>query len=338
MLDNTSQLLLRHSVLQATTWLVNAQDNLGQQHQLSSHFYYFDKYARFAQPKDTFAAELPIRSQPVVLYVPKEKPLFWMILANLAACLAAGVPLYLVGSNRGGIKSLVKSLPDAWQPALKVASGNHCVLFQTQRTETPVSAFSLADYATDYPLAVPGAATPMHVANLPGVFSDQKLDQGTAVLLEYLATQQRPKTLSRVLDFACGSGVIGGFIRAYFAPTELIACDISAMALHCAEHTLASQALASSYQVLASDGLTEVRGHFDWIISNPPFHAGQQTDYSIAEQFFEAAAKQLTRNGRLTIVANSFLGYNERLERHFRTVNEVINTRKYKVIEAYDPY
>lgn len=342
MLDSTSQLLLRHDVLQADTWLVNAPDNLGQQRQLTSHFYYADKYAQFGQAGDTFAPSLAPGSvssgSPVVLYVPKEKPLFWMIMANLAACLDAGVPLYLVGSNKGGIKSLVKRFPAQWQAAHKVASGNHCLLYQTQRSDTPGQPFDLRDYATQYQVEVPGlAAHSINITNLPGVFSEQRLDLGTAVLLDYLSDLKRPNSLPRVLDFACGNGVIGAFIRQQFAIDELVACDISAMALYCTEQTLAAQKLSSRYQVVASDGLSKVSGHFDWIVSNPPFHAGQKTDYRIAEQFFADAAKQLTRGGRLTVVANSFLGYNELLERHFRSVEEVVNTRKYKIIEAAHP-
>ena len=342
MLDSPSQLLLRHDVLHADTWLVNAQDNLGLQQQLTSHFYYADKYARFASADDTFAAALPARETaitcPVVLYVPKEKPLFWMMMANLAACLASETPVYLVGSNKGGIKSLVSRLPAAWQAVQKVASGNHCLLYQTRRSDVATPPFKLPDYVTGYPVNIPGtSAAPIAVTNLPGVFSEQRLDLGTAVLLEYLHGLQRPPTAPRVLDFACGNGVIGAFVRQHLAASDLVACDISAMALYCAEQTLAAQGLSSPYKVIASDGLSKVSGHFDWIVSNPPFHAGQKTDYGISEQFFADAARQLTRGGRLTVVANSFLGYNELLERHFRSVEEVVNTRKYKIIEAAHP-
>lgn len=347
MLDSTSQLLLRHDVLQPDTWLVNAQDNLGQHEQLTSHFYYANLYARYAMPDDSFAAELPHRSQPVVLYVPKEKPLFWMILANLAACLAPNVPVYLVGSNKGGIKSLVKTLPEQWTPVQKVASGNHCLLFKMERTEQPAEAFVLDNFQSEYEVAVDSSsASSVRVVNLPGVFSDQKVDVGTAELLTYISTRPAPPVATnaplRVLDFACGSGVIGAMIRQLMAdqtptPCSLTACDISAMALHCCALTLRNQALPSPYQVIASDGLNEVSGQYDWIVSNPPFHAGQKTDYTIAEQFFHDAAKRLSRRGRLTIVANSFLGYNELLERHFKHVVEVVNTRKYKIIEASQP-
>ena len=375
MLDSPSQLLLRHDVVQDDTWLVNAQDSLGQQHQLNSHFFYADTYYKYGRAEDTFGPSLSCdgpcvgsnealredsRQRPypgsgagrrveplddasnhrsVVIYVPKEKPLFWMIMANLAACLEAGTRLYLVGSNKGGIKSLIKHLPPQWQSARKVASGNHCLLFETERSAVAAQPFTLRDYTTKYPVALSDpAADVLTVTNLPGVFSDQRVDVGTAVLLEYLLGLKRSKNGLRVLDFACGNGVIGAFLRQHFAVSELVACDISAMALYCSEQTLAAQGLPSKYQVVASDGLNNVSGHFDWIVSNPPFHAGQKTDYRIAEQFFADAAKQLTRSGRLTVVANSFLGYNELLERHFRNVNEVLNTRKYKIIEAAHPF
>lgn len=337
MLDNPSQLLLRHDLVTTTTLLVNAQDALSRQYGCRAHFYYANLYQQYAAEQDQFGAELapgllPSDVDQVILYVPKEKSLCRMLFDNLAVIMPSESTLYLVGANKGGIKSIVKHLPDSFSSAQKVASGNHCLLYMCQRTPSAVAPFKLSDYQTSYQL--PGEPT-IEVFNLPGVFSEQRLDAGTALLLEYIAA--RPKIHGRVLDFACGSGPISAFVRAHCNIDSIIASDVNAFTLKAAEQTLQAQQQDSPFEVLASDGLNAVSGRYDWIITNPPFHTGQRTDYDIASKFINEVAKKLKPGGRLLIVANSFLGYNALLHERFRDVQEPLNNGRYKILEARTP-
>lgn len=337
MLDNPSQLLIRHEVVTPATLLVNAQDALSRQQSCRAHFYYANLYKQFAAGNDSFAVELDPQLfqtsvDQAVLYVPKEKSLCRMLFDNLAAMMPEDATLYLVGPNKGGIKSIVKQLPASFSPAQKVASGNHCLLYVCQRNATQVAPFKLDDYQTTYQL--PGEPA-TRVFNLPGVFSEQRLDAGTALLLEYIGAQ--PKIHGRVLDFACGSGAISAFVRAHCSIDAMVASDVSAFALTTTEQTLQAQQLDSPFEVLASDGLDAVTGRFDWIITNPPFHSGQRTDYEIAGKFISEVAKKLKPGGRLLIVANSFLGYNALLRERFREVSEPLNNGRYKILQAHKP-
>ena len=338
MLDNSSHLLLRHQVVTSTTLLVNAQDALARQEGCASLFCYAHLFAQFGTENDSFAATVDAQTFPenvdqVVLYVPKEKSLCRMLFDNLAARMPEGATLYLVGPNKGGIKSVIKQLPAAFNPAHKVASGNHCVLFATTRTDTPVADFSLHAYLTSY--LVP-AQPELKIFNLPGVFSEQRLDAGTALLLDYIAGQS-PGVSGDVLDFACGSGVIAAFLRARCAVSSVLATDVSAFALYAAQTTLHAQQLKTPYQVRASDGLNTVSEKFDWVITNPPFHSGQRTDYDIARAFISDVSKRLKPGGRLLIVANSFLGYNALLSERFRQVSEPVNNGRFKILQAHTP-
>lgn len=338
MLDNSSQLLLRQQIVTSTTLLVNAQDALARQEGCTSHFYYAHLFAQFGTATDTFAAVIDAQAfnqgaDQAVLYVPKEKSLCRMLFDNLAALMPAGATLYLVGLNKGGIKSIIKQLPSGFGPAQKVASGNHCVLFATTRTDTPATEFALASYLTNYPLPVQPELT---VFNLPGVFSEQRLDAGSALLLDYIAAHAA-SIKGDVLDFACGSGVIAAFLRARCNVSAMLATDVSAFALYAAEKTLHAQQLQTPYQVRASDGLNAVTEKFDWIITNPPFHSGQRTDYDIARAFINGVSKHLKPGGRLLIVANSFLGYNALLSERFRQVSEPVNNGHFKILQAHTP-
>lgn len=338
MLDKSSQLLLRHQVVTPATLLVNAQDALAHQQGCLAHFYYLNLFEQFGGAKDSFAPVLTVDHfnqgiEQAVLYIAKEKNLCRMLFDNLAAVMPPAAPLYLVGPNKGGIKSVIKHLPAAFGPPLKVASGNHCVLYMTTRTDIEVAEFDLHAYLSSYPLPT---QPDTKVFNLPGVFSEQRLDAGTALLIEHIAAAPE-RIRGEVLDFACGSGVISAFLRAHCTVTSVLATDISAFALSAAETTLQAQQTDIPYTVRGSDGLHAVTEQFDWVITNPPFHSGQRTDYEIARQFIQAVTRRLQPGGQLLMVANSFLGYNELLSEHFNQVNELRNNRRFKILHARSP-
>lgn len=336
MLDNTSQLLLRHDVLQNETMLVNALDNLNSHSanglQLQSHFYYANLHQRYGNDTASFGPVIDKSVPQAVLYVPKEKSLFYMLIDNLAANMAQGCELLLVGSNKSGIKALVNKMPTAWKDIHKVASGNHCLLYRCTRSTASVPAFNLSNYRSQYNLAdIPGSEPNLSISNLPGVFSEKTLDAGTRLLLENV-----PSALAGdVLDFACGSGIIGAFLANNRAVQSLHASDVNAFALQASQWTLTENAGKTPFKVIPSDGLNAIKNHYDWVVTNPPFHSGQKTDYDIAREFIRQVPARLKRNGRLLLVANTFLSYPQILNEVFTHVKERANNGKFRVLEAY---
>lgn len=326
MLDKTSQLLIRQQLLTSDdVLLVNAQDAFAKQIEAASHYLHWGHYQQFGDAKAKFGAEVTQRASQVVLYVPKEKSLALMLLDNLAAIMQPSDTLYLVGDNKGGIRSLAKKLPANWGTCIKVASGNHCLLYSVQLNEP--APFSLPSYLTEY--QVTAGDKSLNVCNLPGVFSHQHLDPGTELLLQHLPSS----VAGKVLDFACGSGVIASWIGKYGNADSLHLSDVSALALEASQRTLSANQVQAS--CIASDGLNQVAGNYDWIISNPPFHTGKNTDYDIARRFFADAPAQLNKNGHLLLVANSFLPYPELLGQYFHTVKEHVNNGRFRILEAH---
>ena len=79
-----------------------------------------------------------------------------------------------------------------------------------------------------------------------------------------------------VLDFACGAGVVGACIAARHEHLDVNFLDNSALALKACEETLLANDLHGS--VLASDGLSELTGSFDLVVSNPPYIPVKERD------------------------------------------------------------
>lgn len=129
-----------------------------------------------------------------------------------------------------------------------------------------------------------------------GVFSKEKLDFGTRLLLESL-----PLSLisGNVLDVGCGYGPIGIFVRKKTARTKVTMCDVNRRALHLAEMNCKENGV-SDIEVLESDcysGL-DTNKKFDVIITNPPIRAGKKVVYEIVMN----AKEHLVKNGKLFLV------------------------------------
>lgn len=271
-------------------------------------------------------AEAPLLNEIelILLVVAKEQALNQWLLQQIALQ-APSARILIAGEKRGGVTSLVKKLPAGYAPAQKLASGNHCQLFETCVLAQQSPADLPKDLAT---FTVDWRGVNATFTTLPGVFSQGRLDAGTALLLAHL-----PDTIQgKVLDFACGSGVIGAMIALKYG-VDLVASDVSPVAIRSAR--LNWEALNIQGELLLADGLPAADGaHFDMIVSNPPFHTGLRTDYDIGEQFIQRAYQQLRPNGELIIVANRFLPWPEQIEKVFGSCQTVADDGKFKVLRS----
>lgn len=85
---------------------------------------------------------------------------------------------------------------------------------------------------------------------------------------------------------------------------------------------------------LASDGLSAVQRSFDVVVSNPPIHAGIRTDTRLSLQLLESVREHISPGGRLILVANRHLPYENWLSRNFRQVKALAANSNFKVIAA----
>ncbi|QIZ75516.1 methyltransferase [Ferrimonas lipolytica] len=264
-------------------------------------------------PRNNFDAAL--------IRLPKAKEQLALLTALASSVVSAGENLFWVGENKGGIRTAAKVVKPWSQFALKLASGAHCQLLRGVNFEQ--QPWQPERWWRHHNVATPDGD--LSLASLPGVFGHGSLDQGTALLLKNLPLLPQ----GRVLDFGCGDGIIGTFLAKRNPKIDLHMVDINAMAIEAAKVSLQDHQLMGD--VYPSNGLDQVEGKFDLIVSNPPFHSGLDQSFNVAKKFIRDAAAMLNPGGQLIIVANHHLPYGDDLNHVFGRVNIVDQDSKFKI-------
>ncbi|PIE42966.1 MAG: 16S rRNA methyltransferase [Gammaproteobacteria bacterium] len=277
--------------------------------------------------------EVAAKPDTVVLTMPKSKLELSFWLAWIRANVQPGASLYLVGAKNEGIASGAKLLDEVSGKSVKIDMARHCQLWHAVVTD-PVQCFDLGDWETTYHYSMPSVGD-ITVCSLPGIFSYGGLDKGTAYLLDTLEPffddlVKRGKPIDGDwLDFACGAGGIAAYLLRRFPELNLSCTDNSTIAIHCAKRTFEMNGLSARF--ILSDGLFDVSGRYNGIVSNPPFHTGVKTDYSVTENFVADLSRHLKRKGRLLMVANRFLRYPEWIREAFPLYKKLASDNKFTV-------
>lgn len=159
----------------------------------------------------------------------------------------------------------------------------------------------------------------------PGVFSWDRLDPGTERLLEHL------EGLTGIgADLGCGLGVLSR--RALRSPEikAITLIDIDRRAIEAAGRNIDDPRASFVH----GDVRTTPLEGLNFVIMNPPFHAGGLEDRSLGQTFIRRAAAALRRGGRLRMVANIDLPYEALLDELFARVTPLEKGGGFKLFEA----
>lgn len=261
----------------------------------------------------------------VIIAFPKSKAELAFTLAMITHSLCDDAKILFIGENKSGIKSCDKLTTNLLSFCNKVDSARHCILFSGQFNNQR-KAFKLNDWFKIYDITLDDIS--IKIASLPGVFSQQKLDVGTSLLLNNLPQHMHGK----ILDFGCGAGVISCFMGKKYKGLDLNLLDVSALALASAEKTLVLNELTGN--VFPSNSLSQVKGRFDHIVSNPPFHQGIKTHYQATEDFLNGIKMHMNAQATITIVANSFLKYKPIMEKSIGETQITTNKQGFTIYSA----
>ena len=152
-----------------------------------------------------------------------------------------------------------------------------------------------------------------------GVFSKDRVDFGTNVLLNSL---EDLKTVKTVLDVGCGVGVIGISIASKYQKIHVDMIDVNEKAVLLTSENIKLNKL-NNCDAFVSDVYSSVKGCYDLIISNPPIRAGKEVVHKIAS----SAKEYLNDGGMFYAVVQKKQGadsFKRKLEEVYGNV-EVVN-------------
>jgi 16S rRNA (guanine1207-N2)-methyltransferase len=161
----------------------------------------------------------------------------------------------------------------------------------------------------------------------PGVFSWDRLDPGSALLLKSL-----PPLSGVGVDLGSGLGVLAHAVLTSPKVTKLTLIDLDRRAVEAAKRNVDDPRV----EIVWADARrgAELATGLDFVVTNPPFHEAGSEDKGLGQAFITAAAAMLRKNGVLWIVANRHLPYEAVLNESFKAVRPVADAGGFKVYEA----
>jgi 16S rRNA (guanine1207-N2)-methyltransferase len=266
---------------------------------------------------------------PLVLVLPpRQREEARALFARAVALTAPGGVVVASISNNEGAKSGESDLKQLAGLG-GCLSKNHCRVFWTRPLDGSHDAGRLAQWlALDAPRPILGG----RFVSRPGVFAWDRIDPASALLAEHLPA-----------DIA-GHGADLGAGYGYLSAEVLMRCpnvqaldlyEAEARALDLARRNISGHATLAQVDYHWHDVTTGLPQRYDFIVSNPPFHTQSRADRpDIGRRFIAVAAESLKPGGRLWLVANRHLPYEETLNATFGQVRVLAERSGFKVIEA----
>ena len=134
-----------------------------------------------------------------------------------------------------------------------------------------------------------------------GVFSKNKVDFASKLLVETFLDTTRDDRDFKMLDVGCGYGFLG-IVISKILNVDIELVDVNKRALHLSERNIKlNEVKGRAYE---SNAYECVKNKYEYIITNPPIRAGKETVLNI----LKGARNHLLDNGELWFVINKDQG------------------------------
>ena len=259
--------------------------------------------------------DLPERAAVAIVVVPRAKALAKAMIAEAARMADT---IVVDGAKTDGIDSLYKACRKALGDLPSVTKA-HGRMFWFPKT----------DVFEEW-IAPPPAKGDHGYVTTAGVFSDGSVDKGSKLLVSALP-DKLPK---RIADLGAGWGYLSDHALKKTGIETIDLIEAEALSLTCARQNVMDPRANFLWEDATSFAPKDL---YDAIIMNPPFHVGRSADPSLGRAFILAAARLLTPQGKLWMVANRHLPYEPTLAEAFRNVDTVAQSNAFKVFHATRP-
>lgn len=257
------------------------------------------------------------RFDGAVVFVSRARAVTHARIAETVALLPGDGAFWVDGQKTDGVDAILRELR-ALTEVDEIQSRAHGKIF---RVAVAGGAWVPQGWQARDIQAAPGMIT------RPGVFSADGPDPASQALAALLPE----KLPTRIVELGCGWGWLGARILEHPGVDTLHMVEADATALDCARRNVTDPRAVFHWADALDFSLPEpVNG----VIMNPPFHEGRAADPRLGAGFIGAAARLLTGAGRLWMVANRHLPYEEPLRAAFAEVAELGGDSRFKILTA----
>lgn len=273
--------------------------------------------------------ELPAGSSPfdaVFLRICKEKAVNMHLIRLAFAHLSGGGTLYIAGEKNEGIKSIWDYARNVFGSAERLKKNGHVYAGALKKNGEA----TLADNDSYHHIGEIGTWNDIAVYSKPGVYGWDKIDPGSALLIEHLRTEEPIWSQAEsLLDLGCGYGFLT-LASTWLCCARRVATDNNAGALACMRKNAEARDLL--VEIVAADKGDQVTGKFDLVLCNPPFHRGFDVASDLTREFLVAAKNKLATRGTAVFVVNSFIPLEKKLNGLFSRCALLADNRQFKVL------
>ncbi|MES2666703.1 MAG: methyltransferase [Pseudomonadota bacterium] len=228
----------------------------------------------------------------------------------------------------GGVVAVDGQKTDGIDAVLKVLRGRVALSDSLSKAHGKFATFAAGPVLQDWaaaPLIIEGG-----FQTLPGVFSADAPDRGSALLAAALPAKLGPK----VADLGAGWGYLSRAVLDRSGVKRLDLVEAEADALTCARVNI-----------------TDPRAQFHWadvtgfrpeslvetVVCNPPFHTSRTAEPALGLAFIAAAKRIMAPDGVLWLVVNRHLPYDAALQAAFLQVEDIGGDGTFRLIRAAKP-
>ena len=114
------------------------------------------------------------------------------------------------------------------------------------------------------------------------IFSKNKIDDGTRALIE--AINKKCNLTGHGLDLGCGLGVIAiALIKRFDVTFDMV--DVNKTAVKLSKENLIKNNVSAN--VFYSDGFSEIKNKYDFVVTNPPIKTGKKLLFELMNGVYE---------------------------------------------------
>lgn len=171
------------------------------------------------------------------------------------------------------------------------------------------------------------------ILSAPGVFSSDRLNEGTRLLMEHIPESKKSIDIA---DYGCGAGVVGLTALSQCPKASLLMIDESRLAIHSTQETFKRNNIdIKNVRFRLANGFIGTDPEsLDLVLSHPEMMQDDLYNPWVAHQFMQHSHAVLRAGGRLLFVTSKEFPVMPVLEELFSSVEILEEEGNYRVISA----